>query len=259
VGFPIGNAVDRAQMAVIDAFPLAGSTVHYRIRDDLTGVTSATSSLDTGNAWNRQLSTGPHGFLYEVNLLVQLDSSALPDSVPIDQGLLDLARALDITAERIWDATDGYVRLGKVLVTDTVLNYPANQPFGPGVSCGTYAAGVTARITVADVLVQSSIPFDSHTWGGGTPVISHPCTAIYLGRLGQLVVPWGSDTHTGYVAAHEFAHYALGAPDLYPESSTANCVNTAHEISLMHNTGGYTGGKWRLTEFDRNHGRGRAW
>ncbi|MEO7804565.1 MAG: PPC domain-containing protein, partial [Actinomycetota bacterium] len=112
---------------------------------------------------------------------------------------------------------------------------------------------------LADVLIQTTVPFDSHTFGGWA--IDEPCTSFYVGRIGQLVVPWGEsgpeDLHLGFVANHEMMHYAFNAPDLYgpfeigdPRSS--GCWDLSWDGSVMHNDGGWNGRRWELTELDRN-------
>jgi hypothetical protein len=243
---PVANLVDRAQMAVLDDLE-PGSTVHYRILDRLSNTQSSVRTLSAANAYNSW-----NGATYTINALVQLDAAALPDAIPWDQGVRDLAKGIDILAERTYDALDGYARIGTVLVTDTNLDYPANLPFLPGVVCASVAGVGAVGPTVADFLVQTSVPFDSHTWGGWA--ISDPCTALYIGRIGQLAVPWQDDLHLGYTMAHELMHYAFDAPDLYPLNSTADCRNLAWDGSLMHNEGGWNAedGRWELTELDRS-------
>ncbi len=248
---PLAGAPDTAQMAVVDGFE-PGQRISYRIRDQLGGTTSAERTFVTGNAY-----TSWNGSAYTLNALVQLDSEALPDGIPWDQGLGDLAAGIRIMSERLYDAMDGYARMGMVLVTDTVLNYPLNVPFGatanlgkagcaPMMMDGTGAVGPT----VADFLVQTSIPFDSHTYGGW--MIDNPCIGFYIGRVGQLVTPWQDDLHLGYVMTHELMHYAFNAPDLYSLNSDADCKNLDWDGSLMYNEGGWNGSRWELTELDRN-------
>ena len=228
---------DRAQVAVIDGLK-PGTTYWYQVEDRLTGQKSTPIAARAGNAY-----TNWNGKTYTINLLVQLDSPSLPDSIPGDQAVGDLARAVDVMAERVWDATDGFVRLGKVLVMDTNTDYAANVPFGPGVVCPPGGG-------VADALIETTLPFDSHTW---TPwSIDSRCTMFYLGRQGQLLVSrWRDELHTGYVATHELSHYAFNAPDLY---GGPDCWNPDWDGSLMHNTGGYNEdeGRWEGTELDRN-------
>lgn len=244
------------QMAVLEDLDV-GEEYHYRVVDEVTGASSEVRSFVAENAYNRRRDAGPHGDVYEINLLVQIDSEALPDEVPFDAGLVDVARAVDLMAERLWDATDGYVRVDDVLVTDTAPGQPT-VPFG-GAPCVRTGSGQAH--TVADVVYESAPPLDSHTF---SRAISDPCLGIYMGRLGQLVVPWGNidapgfkdlgppDAHNGYTLVHELAHYAFGADDLYPLASDADCVNEDYDISLMHNSGGFRDGAWRLTEFDRD-------
>lgn len=243
---PIPGTPDKAGMAVAhfaadgnQTAPLA-DTIYYQVVDDLTGAASTIASLATVNSyrdWN--------GSAYTIDLLVALDSQSAGD-LPADLNLKDIAAGVNILAERIFDATDGFARIGNVLVTDTNLDYAVNAP-SPLIDV---PACFVEQSNLADVLVQTTIPFDSHTFGGFA--INDPCTSFYVGRLGQLVVPWDNDLHLGYVSAHELMHYAFNAPDLYAPFSAANCTNSEWDGSLMHNTGGWNGTRWRLTELDRN-------
>ena len=181
-----------------------------------------------------------------LDLLVQLDLQSLPPDIPADQALEDIAAGINVFAERLYDALDGYARLGRVLITDTNLDYPVNPPF--------LAPACDPQTTsLADVLIQTTLPFDSHTWGGWS--IDDACISFYVGRIGQLVVPWEDDLHFGYVSTHEMMHYAFNAPDLYGVGGAAgtdgDCRNLDWDGSLMHNTGGFNG-RWELTELDRN-------
>lgn len=249
--FPLLNAVDRAQMVIVDGLE-PGQTVTYRIRDQLSGTTSTQHSFTAGNAyesWN--------GSNYRLNALVQLDSQALPDGIPFDLGVGDLADGMKIVAERLYDAMDGYAQMGTVIVTDTVLNYPLNLPFGVqsvfgDTGCGDANVDGIGAVghTLADFIVETSIPFDSHTFSGW--MVDNPCVGFYIGRVGQLVVPWEDDLHLGYTMTHELMHYAFNAPDLYLLNSDADCRNLDWDGSLMHNTGGWTGERWELTELDRD-------
>jgi hypothetical protein len=235
------GAPDTAQMAAASNL-VRGRTYYWQVEDTLTGERSEIKSLRAANAYNDW-----NGETYTLNLLVQLDLQDLPPDIPHDQALSDIANGINIFAERVYDALDGYARLGKVIVTDTNLDYAANEPFGDpfgGVACDGENG------TLADVLVQTSIPLDSHTWSGWS--IDKPCIAFYVGRIGQLVVPWEDELHFGAVNVHEFMHYGFNTPDLYPlANSTTDCRNLDWDGSIMHNTGGYAG-KWELTELDRN-------
>ncbi|MGH9457603.1 MAG: Ig-like domain-containing protein [Thermoanaerobaculia bacterium] len=244
----VPGAPDTAQMAVASDLE-RGKTYYWQVEDTLTGQRSAIEELEAKNAY-----TSWNGELYTINMLLQLDLESLPPEIPHDLALQEIANGMNIFAERLYDALDGYARLGKLVVTDTNLDYAANQPFGDG------AGGVVCdgeNTTVADVLIQSSIPFDSHTWGGWS--IDNPCIGFYVGRIGQLVVPWEDELHFGYVSTHELMHYAFNAPDLYQAQNilpvetplTLDCRNTDWDGSLMHNSGGWIG-RWDLTEVDRN-------
>lgn len=259
VARPPTEGPDTAGIAVVDVGQaLVGETIHYRVVDGSTGKASDVHTLTAANGWTTNGTDGPH----EIDLIVQVDSEALPSIVPVDQGLRDVSRAVDVMAERIWDATDEHIRIGDVIVTDTVLNYPANVPFGPGACYAKEQVnGWEVQHTIPDIIFQSSVPFDSHTYAGA---MSDPCTGIYMGRLGQLVVWWGSVTggverlHVGQVLAHEMGHYAMGLPDLYPGPgeavSSADCWDpNGHDITMMHTKFGWDGWKWEGTELDRNN------
>lgn len=219
-----------------------GKTYYWVVEDEATGQRSEVKSFSAKNAYNDW-----NGNTYTLNLLVQLDTNSLPPDIPSDQALTDIAAGVNIFAERLYDALDGYARLGTVIITDTNLDYAANVPFQAMPACADPA-------NLADVLVQSTVPFDSHTFGGWS--IDNPCISFYVGRIGQLVLPWVDDLHFGYVSTHEMMHYAFNAPDLYAEGSVdsgvvADCRNLQWDGSVMHNTGGYRG-QWELTELDRN-------
>ena len=243
--FPVGGVPDKSGMAIFDDLDrsLLHQTIYWQLTDDLTGELSSIKSFKAENAYS---AWDPIAKAYTINLLVQLDSESLPPEIPHDQALADIAAGMNVFAERFYDATDKFIRIGEVLVTDTNLDYPVNIPFLPP-DCDP------GSTNAADVLIQTTVPFDSHTFAGW--MIDDPCTSFYVGRLGQLVFEWQNDLHFGYVAAHEMAHYALNAPDLYPNNvnnSTGDCRNLAWDGSLMHNTGGWTDAGWELTELDRN-------
>ena len=232
---PVAGGVDTAGIAVAQVE--TGTTYYYQIEDLLTGERSAIGSFDAVNAY-----TEWNGSAYTLDLLVQIDTNSLPPDIPADQALEDIAAGMNIFAERLYDSLDGYARLGRVLITDTILDYPVSTP-AHGPVCDPNVSNL------ADVLIQTSVPFDSHTWGGWS--IDNPCISFYVGRLGQLVVPWEDDLHFGYISTHEMLHYAFNAPDLYLLNSDADCVNPDWDGSIMHNTGGFDG-RWSLTELDRN-------
>lgn len=236
---PVAGVVDTGGMVVFD-HGNAGSTIYYRVVDRISGVQSAVRSFTAENAYSA-VAAG----VATINLLVVLDSASLPDVIPVDQGLNDLAAGVNILAERVYDALDGYARIGKVLVTDTVLNRPVNVP-----ARGLCTAVTGSTIgTAADFLVQTTVPFDSHTW---TPwMIDSKCTGIYLGRLGWLVVPWDIDLDLGITMAHELMHYAFNSLDLYDVATGEGCNVPQYDISLMDNSSGYTGERWMYTELDR--------
>ena len=242
---------DTAGLSIVDGLT-PGTKYYWKVVDTVTGKESGVGSFYAANAYNDW-----DGDVYTIDLLVQLDSDSAPQNVDPDQSLEDIAAGVNVMAERLYDALDGKARVGDVIVTDTNLDYAANVPFGPQHSI-VPTSGVTPcapGTNLSDVLVQTTVPFDSHTFSGFA--INQPCTNFYVGRIGQLVTPWESDLHFGYVSTHELSHYAFNAPDLYDPAGaggeeTPNCNNPDWDGSLMHNTGSWTGGRWRLTELDRN-------
>jgi hypothetical protein len=244
------GAPDTAQLVIIDGLTI-GQTYYYVVRDQLTGTESAVKSFKAANAYNNYDAAAG---AYTMNLLVQLDSQSAPDELQPDMSIKDIAQAINVTAERYYDATDGNVRIGQVIVTDTVAD---NGPTTPGYLAADFVSVCETPLNKADVLVTTGMPMDSHTFGYH---IADPCGPVYVGREAQLGAPWTGDLHFGYVTTHELSHYSLGAPDLYDGTGTgtgavgaaADCRNLAWDGSLMHNTGGWVGGRWELTELDRN-------
>lgn len=246
---PLPGAPDTAGIAIADGLS-KGTTYFWQVEDLITGERSEVKSFDAVNAYEAW-----DGSTYTLDMLVQLDSESLPPDVPADAALEDIAQGVSIFAERLYDALDGYARLGDVVVTDTELDYAGSVPFFQGTGCSAVPG---AGGNLADVLVQTTVPFDSHTFGGWS--INKPCTSFYVGRVGQLIIPWEDDLHFGYVATHEMMHYAFNAPDLYSAGDLSNprasgCWNLDWDGSVMHNSGGWAGDRWELTELDRDQER----
>ncbi len=236
---------DTGGLALADDRGLVGQTIHWRVRDLLTDEVSETKNFEAKNAYTAWDSVEE---IYTVNLLVQLDSQSLPPELTPDLALQDIAEGMNVFAERMYDMLDGHARVGEVLITDTTTDYNGALPFV--VNSGLDEC-VPATTNVADVIVSTAEPFASQTF---TWAIDDPCQAFVVGREGQLVDPWRDDLHLGAVSAHEMGHYAFGAPDLYiiAPTDTADCFNAEWDGSIMHNTGGYSGSRWYLTELDRN-------
>lgn len=235
---------DTAGMVVIGFVagfgPAPGDTIYYRVEDQLSGGVSAIQSFEAKNAYNDW-----NGSTYTIDVVMQLDTQSLPAEVPADLALQDIAAGANVWAERLYDSLDGFARVGNVLITDTQLDQAANVPFQT--LDGTCPSN---QSNMADFLFESAPPLDSHTFGGFA--VNQYCTQIYIGREGWLGSHWLDDLSLGYVMAHEGGHYFFNAPDLYPQTGAGGCRNLAWDGSLMHNTGGYTGSRWELTELDRN-------
>lgn len=258
---PVVDTPDTAGLAVIGdgtAVRLAEGTTYYvSVEDQLTGTKTPAIELKAANAYTdygpnteqdpTEVSFKPN--VYTIDLLVQLDAQALPADVPADQALADLADGVNVFAERLYDAMDGHARVGNVLITDTNV---AGLGSTPGYQQFHFPGTCDAPGNLADVLVTTAMPFDSHTFHYA---IDEPCTPFYLGRVGQLVTPWEDDLHLGAVATHEMMHYAFGAPDLYGTgditgTAAGGCRNLAWDGSVMHNSGGWETDHWELTEVD---------
>jgi hypothetical protein len=121
----IGGAPDSAGVVIAEGLTI-GRTYIGQLEDRLTGTRSDPFPIEAKNAnsaWD------PIAEAYTINMLVQIDTQALPPEVPGDLALGELSQGMSVFAERVHDATDGYVRIGKVLVTDTNFDYTPNVPF----------------------------------------------------------------------------------------------------------------------------------
>ncbi len=252
---PVADAPDTAGLSYIDGLEV-GSTYYVAIEDQLSGAITPPIELAAANAYNdlapnteqdaSQASFKPN--VYTIDLVVQLDSQAAPESGASDATLDDIARSVNVLAERVYDALDGHVRLGQVLITDTNVAGAGAVTGPPLHSPGT----CETPQNLADILFTTAVPFSSQTFHYA---IAEQCTPIYMGREGQLVVPWEGDLHMGATAAHEMMHYSIGAPDLYGTgdatgTGAGGCRNLDWDGSLMHNSGGWVGDRWELTELD---------
>lgn len=222
----------------------AGQTYTYTLLDQISGARSAQASFLATNAYTE--SYGGLANPYDINLVAQIDAPAVEaGTAALDLTLTEVANGMDVLAERTFDALDGHARIARVLVMDTSSDYTVNQPF---ISTGTCRL---TRGNFADILFETPVPFDSHTYGGFA--INDPCTQIYMGRAGQLLAStYRGATHLGYVATHELMHYAFSTPDLYSVTGSGGCTNSDWDGSIMHNTGGYSAGRWNLTELDES-------
>lgn len=229
--------------------PRAGGLPWYaRLEDKATGAVSELIEVDPSNAyraWN--------GSTYTINLVVRADTAALPDDVPHDQSLRNLAAGMNVLAERVYDAWDGFARLGKVLITEGP---------GPHTPMTTADCMVGVQTDYADIVSSTVSPFMSAAFLYG---IESPCGRIDMGRMGWLFANlWPDDLEWASVAMHELGHYAFGTPDLYPTGGRSadatgvrlgpDCRNLEWDGSIMHNSGGWNAvtDRWEMTEVDRN-------
>jgi hypothetical protein len=250
---PVVDAPDTAGLVVIDDLEV-GTTYYVAVEDLLSGTTTPAIELDAVNAYtdlaaNTEQPAGEvsrKDEVYTIDLLVQLDAQSLPPDVP-GLDVEEIAAGVNVLAERVYDALDGHARIGNVVVTDSTLSPPAPVP---GVVPVNAPPPVCETPTdVADVLVTTAMPLDSHTF---SYAIDDPCASFYLGRQGWLGVLWVNDLDLGHVASHELMHYAFGAPDLYGAATSGGCRNLDWDGSLLHNTGGWAGDRWEMTELDQD-------
>ncbi|HLF15833.1 MAG TPA: hypothetical protein VI796_00125, partial [Candidatus Thermoplasmatota archaeon] len=286
VARPVGDVVDTAGIVFLDNYDLPRGNkteVFFRFVDE-SGGAFATSPPDSspihsfvqGNA----MQSDTHDDVYEVNVVVALDSEALPSEVPADLGLADLVQGIDIFAERVWDYTDGNLRIASVLIMDRIHSYPTGpldaaggaagivQAGGEPITCGLPSAtaeGMQVDHTFPDFIIETSPPFDSHTSKNDAsgPLIKSSCYGFYVGRDGWLYAnPW-TPADLGAVFAHEFGHYALNLDDLYPTGLPGDSGATCWEgtsgtpgdgsnwdVSVMHNGFRWDGQRWVGSELD---------
>ncbi|HLF16965.1 MAG TPA: thrombospondin type 3 repeat-containing protein [Candidatus Thermoplasmatota archaeon] len=296
---PAGDAADTAGIVFLDTYErpnIPQIIVHYRFTDESDGAfnggvappPSPTKSFPLTNALGNRFDTNADDDgIYEANLVIALDSEALPDDVPFDLGLEDVLAGVDVLAERVWDYSDGYLRIARVLVMDRLSGYPTgvadsaqNQVGGSVYAQGeplpcnlpsNQANDAQFDMLLPDVVIQTTVPFDSHTWKDTAdgPVIQSPCLGISIGRDGWLYAnPWGVSADVaadlGATLAHEFGHYALNLDDLYPSDNPvadqgADCWEGTSgrpgqgdnwDISVMHNGFGWDGERWVGSELD---------
>ena len=260
---PVADSPDTAGAAVLGGglteLLEVGATYWVSIEDATTGAVTPPIELAARNAYtdhgvNNEQPAGEASRkdeVYTLDLLVQLDAESLPPDMSVGLALDDIAAGVNVFAERLYDAMDGHARVGNVLITDTNVGGSGTTP---GATVVHAPGSCDAPGNLADVLVTTAMPFDSHTF---SYAIDEPCTPFYLGRAGQLVTPWQDDLHLGYVATHEMMHYAFGAPDLYGTGDVTGtagggCANPAWDGSVMHNSGGWAVDHWSLTEVDRD-------
>lgn len=242
---PAGIPAAPSQMAFVDVD--RGQGVYLAVEDVGTGEQTPIQHVVPRNSYR---SYDKRASAYTVNLALWLDSEASPGASP-DADLQLIAEGVNVMAERVYDALDGDVRIGKVLISDA--------PIGRTPHARTFQYDATAceesRTIGADVILMTAFPSSSET--NGRWMIDDPCGAVFLGRLGPYGSIWQNELDLGGIMTHELMHYAFGLADQYPKpdgvgDGDADCINDLFDMSLMNKIPTYSGDRWTFTELDRN-------
>jgi hypothetical protein len=186
------------------------------------------TSINAVNNWDNELQN------YTVNLFVYFNFDANQDNFDTWESYLREA------ARRIYDATDGYIRIGTVVMTDSPEGDFADFDY------------------VADMKIGFFRERDGYNaTGGDYYAIGRPNIFIELGIYGDYYREDWTDDPTGYpwappVITHEFGHYALGLRDEYyyvDDSVVYFCTNNTYNSSLMSSLGDWSGWEWTGTEW----------
>ena len=207
------------------------TTVHLFVADNLPedatlcftatmgGATTALHAVRLANGPTAFTNSTPHGTYTTNYLVLNNDGGDLSD---VESGV---ARFAQMT----WDATDGWVRVGAVLVVSgDYLHHNVGWP-----TC--YLTAVPAACSnVFDVLVTLGADprGAASTYRQG---IREPSAAMWMNLYQQAVPGSLSLDSFGWVLAHENGHYAFDMVDLYGDSTviTTECYDAATGISIM--------------------------
>lgn len=169
---------------------------------------------------------GPNGGVYEINLLVIANERTDPlIREAIETGL-------DKYAAKLWDATDGWVRAGEVVLLYADLEHME----GGLLTCGIVAVGghVPPCTNNVDVVFSyDNLPIAAAATFKGA--IESDRREIYMNQLWEV-----NSDEIGLVLLHELGHYAFWMDDLYV---AGNCVDHTWDISVMSSSRA-------VTEFD---------
>jgi hypothetical protein len=173
------------------------------------------TSKNAVNNWDNGLQN------YTVNLFVYFNFDA-------NQGNFDTWESyLREAAEWIYDTTDGYIRIGTVMITDSPSGDSADFDNVADMKIGFFPGRGGYNAT-----------------GGGYYAIGSPNIFIELGIYGDYYGNnWTDSTGASWVPPvidHEFCHYALGLHDEYV-GSTFLCTNNTYDSSLMSSRGYWPG------------------
>ncbi|HVF53569.1 MAG TPA: hypothetical protein VNC78_08160 [Actinomycetota bacterium] len=243
---PEGVAAAPSQLVFIDVDPGQGD-VYLQVEDLATGDKTPIQRVVPKNSYR---SYDKQRRMYTVNLAIWLDGENSPaPGLDADLGLI--AEGVNVMAERVYDALDGSVRIGQVVIADA----PVGR--APHVRTFQYEEQACAESGTigADVVFMTAFPSSSEVNGKWT--IDDPCGVVYLGRVGPYGGQWSDELLLGGIMTHELMHYAFGLADQYPKpegigDGDASCTNEQFDLSLMNIAPRYVRNRWEYTELDRN-------
>lgn len=215
----------RLHLIVVDGLA-EGRTLCFQA--SMGGATTPLHAVRTVNAMTAFAPEAGRG-LYTMNLLVV--SNELGDAAEVAGGVAAYAR-------RLWDATDGWVRTGAVLVVEAD---PSHS--NAGWPC-FFVAVPQACQNVFDVVVTNAAAPQgaASTYRQG---IRDRDAAIWMNQYHQAMPGPLSLDDFGAVLLHEMGHYAFDMEDLYGDNTvvTTECYDSQTGISIM-------AGSRDATEFD---------
>ncbi len=220
------SAPTKVHLFVVDNLP-ENATVCFSA--SMGGAGTATHAVRTVNGPTAFTPAAPHG-TYLTNFLVLNNDGG--DLAEVEAGV---ARFASMT----WDATDGWVRVGAVLVVSgDYLHHNVGWP-----TCYVLAIpGACSNVFDVLVTLGASPQGAASTYRQG---IRDRAAAIWM-NLDQQAVPGPTQLDDfGAVLTHENGHYAFDMDDLYGDNTviTSECFDSGSGISIM-------AGSREATEFD---------
>ncbi|MEK6974762.1 MAG: PKD domain-containing protein [Candidatus Thermoplasmatota archaeon] len=211
------TAPTRLHLIVVDGIT-EGRTLCFTA--SMGGTTTPLHAVRTVNAMTSYVAGTPHGS-YSMNFLVL--SNEQGDQAEVEAGLESYGNLL-------WDATDGWVRAGAVLlIQGNAVQGNIGWP-----TC--YLAGGIAFVceNLYDVLVTNAAAPQgaASTYAQG---IRDPDAAIWMNQYHQAMPGPLSLDDFGAVLTHEVGHYAFNMADLYGDNTvvTTECFDSSTGISIM--------------------------
>jgi hypothetical protein len=169
---------------------------------------------------------------YTVNLMVLVNEAG--DRAEVEEGA-------DLMARMIWDATDGWVRVGNVLVVVNDLQHH-NVGYIPCFALATTPRPPCAQYWDVIFTNDASPQGAASTYRKG---VRDDYAAVWMNQYHQAMPGPLSLDETGAVLTHELGHYLFDMDDLYGDNTvvTSECFDSATGISIM-------AGSRDATEFD---------